>query len=156
MPSLAASWPPIAPSASLSTRLLESFPQTASAPDQTIYAEFSTPPIHYPPAAGALDIDTLVAQIESESPANTQALQQGRQWVAARFYADRPSLARLRLQKGWSQAQLAQRSGASQSYIARLEQGKIDPQISTARKIATALEVSVETLNQALTRGSTT
>jgi len=87
----------------------------------------------------SVDIDDLVAEF-----------QQGRQWVAETFYQDRPHLAQLRLSKGWSQLELAQRASTSQSYVARLERGKIDPQISTVRKIAEALGVSMETLAHAL------
>lgn len=114
-----------------------------------IFAEFAvTPkPLAVP---GAIDIDDLVAKFEAQSPENVEAIAQGRQWVAEMFYADRPSIAQLRLQKGWSQAELAKRAETSQSYIARLEQGKIDPQMSTARKIAAVLDVSIEVFAQAL------
>lgn len=103
--------------------------------------------------ADAINIDDLVSGFERESPENAVAMAQGRQWVAETFYADRPSLAQLRLKQGWSQADLAKRAETSQSYIARLEQGKIDPQMSTARKIANALTVSIEAFAQALSIG---
>ena len=114
-----------------------------------IFREFSVPP---KPLAipGAIDIDDLVAEFESQSPENVEAIAQGRQWVAGTFYADRPSLAQLRLKKGWSQAELARQVKTSQPYIARLEQGRTDPQISTVRKIAASLGVSIEVLAHAL------
>lgn len=99
---------------------------------------------------GSVDIDDLVAEFQSKSSAHERAMSQGRQWVAETFYQDRPHLAQLRLSKGWSQLELAQRASTSQSYVARLERGKIDPQISTVRKIAEALGVSMETLAHAL------
>ena len=98
----------------------------------------------------AVDIDDLVAEFQSKTAANVKAMRKGRQWVAETFYKDRPNLAQLRLKKGWSQLELAKKASTSQSYVARLERGKIDPQFSTVRKIAEVLEVSIETLAAAL------
>lgn len=123
--------------------------QTGTAEGRVFYAEFSVPP-RLLAVAGAVDIDDLVAEFEAESADNADAIAQGRQWVAENFYTDRLSLAQLRLQKGWSQAELARQAETSQPYIARLEQGRVDPQISTARKLARALGVSIETLVNAL------
>lgn len=124
-------------------------PQTGTVKANVIFAEFAIPP--KPQAVpGAIDIDDLVAELESKSSENAKAVARGRQWVADTFYADRPGVARLRLKNGWSQAELAKRAETSQSYIARLEQGKIDPQMSTARKLAEALGVSIEVFAQAL------
>lgn len=114
-----------------------------------IFAEFSVPP--KPMAVpGAIDIDELVVEFENQSPENTEAIALGRQWVADTFYTDRPSIAQLRLKKGWSQAQLARHAQTSQPYIARLEQGRVDPQMSTAQRLAKALGVSIETFALAL------
>ncbi len=98
----------------------------------------------------SVDIDDLVAEFQSKSTANAKEMSKGRQWVAETFYKDRPNLAQLRLKKGWSQLELAKQASTSQSYVARLERGKIDPQFSTVRKIAEALEVPIEVLAQAL------
>ena len=100
--------------------------------------------------SGAVDIDDLLAEFEA-SPKGAKAVAKGRQWVAKTFYGDGASLAALRLQHGWSQAELARQGGTSQSYIGRLETGGIDPQLSTVRKLALALGVSVTTLVDALT-----
>lgn len=53
-------------------------------------------------------------------------------------------LAALRLKRGWSQRTLADAIGVKQPHIARLELGHNDPSLSTMRKLATALGVSVE------------
>lgn len=99
---------------------------------------------------GAIDIDDLVAEFE-QSKGKAEAIAKGRQWVADAFYGDGPaSIARLRLHKGWSQAELARQAGTSQSYIARLEQGKVDPQLSTIRKFAKALNVPLTVAVQAI------
>lgn len=98
---------------------------------------------------GAVDIDDLLAEFEA-SPKSAKAVAKGRQWVAKTFYADGASLAALRLQRGWSQAELARKSGTSQSYIGRLETGGIDPQLSTLRKLALVLGVSVAMVVEAI------
>jgi guanosine-3',5'-bis(diphosphate) 3'-pyrophosphohydrolase len=53
-------------------------------------------------------------------------------------------LAALRMKRGWSQRTLADAIGVKQPHIARLELGHNDPSLSTMRKLATALGVSVE------------
>lgn len=122
---------------------------TSTAPGQVIYREFHVPSkLHAP--LGAMDIDDLVAEFE-ESPAAAKAIAKGRQWVANTFYNKQPSsIAKLRLIKGWSQAELARRADTSQPYIARLELGKVDPQVSTVKKLAKALDVPVVALVQAI------
>ena len=114
-----------------------------------MFAEFSAPPR---PLAipGAIDIDDLVAELEGQSTENAEAISLGRKWVAENFYADHTSIAQLRLQRGWSQAELARRADTSQPYIARIELGKVDPQISTVKKLAKALDVSVAILVEAI------
>jgi ribosome-binding protein aMBF1 (putative translation factor) len=122
---------------------------TTSAPATVIFAAFPAATQVKPPLA-AIDIDDLVAEFE-QSPDSAHAIAQGRQWVAETFYKDQPSsVAQLRLQKGWSQAELARRADTSQPYIARLELGRVDPGVRTVRKIAKALEVPMMTLVQAL------
>ena len=130
-----------------STRVIEEKP-TSTAKGNVFYREFSIPPkpLTLP---GAMDIDDLVAELE-QSTANAKAIAQGRQWVAETFYTDRPSVAQLRLLKGWSQAELAKRTETSQPHIARLELGNVDPQISTVKKLAMVLGVSVETMVHAI------
>lgn len=149
MKSRTASSRPTESSVSRSTKLIDQAPQTGTVRGQVIVGEFSVQP---KPLAvpGAIDIDDLVAEFESQSPENAQAIAEGRKWVAETYYAERPGVAQLRLRNGWSQAELARRAETSQPYIARLEQGKVDPQVSTALKIAKALGVSIDTLVQAI------
>ncbi|MEO5938319.1 MAG: helix-turn-helix transcriptional regulator [Sphingomonas sp.] len=49
--------------------------------------------------------------------------------------------ARIRREKGWTQEQLADRSGLSQQYISGLERGQRNPTILTIYEIAVALDV---------------
>jgi ribosome-binding protein aMBF1 (putative translation factor) len=46
---------------------------------------------------------------------------------------------RLREARGWSQAELGQRMGASQPFIARLELGGVQPTIPTLERVSAAL-----------------
>lgn len=50
---------------------------------------------------------------------------------------------RLRMEKGWSQAELAERAGTKQANISRLESGLSNPSINFLQKIAKALDTSI-------------
>lgn len=52
-------------------------------------------------------------------------------------------LKQLRAERGLTQAALAKRAGVTLSYIGRLEIGMHDPQLSTLRRLAKALKVTV-------------
>lgn len=58
-------------------------------------------------------------------------------------YSFAKQLKRLRAERGMTQKQLADRAGVTLSYIGRLEIGRHDPQLSSLRKIAKALRVSL-------------
>ncbi len=53
---------------------------------------------------------------------------------------------RLRLEKGWSQKDLAVKSGVGQDTISGVESGKHEPRPSTLRKLAGALDTEVSNL----------
>ncbi len=53
-------------------------------------------------------------------------------------------VARLRIQRGFTQTQLAEMIGTRQPSIARLENGSSLPSISFLNKIATALDAKIE------------
>jgi len=53
------------------------------------------------------------------------------------------ALRRLRLHKGWSQQDLAGKSGVGQDTISGIESGRREPRPSTLRKLAQALGVEV-------------
>lgn len=58
-------------------------------------------------------------------------------------------LQQLREARGWSQTQLAKKSGVSQTYISELELCKKQPTVPIVKKLATALDVSVvELINE--------
>ncbi len=153
MKSQLASLKPIKTLESQSTKVFDE-KSTGTTPGSVIYREFNVAPkIQILP--GAIDIDDLVAEFE-QSPRAAVAISKGRQWVAKSFYGKQPrSISQLRLQKGWSQAELARRAETSQPYIARLELGKVDPQISTAKKLAKALGVTLIAVVQAISAEDT-
>jgi transcriptional regulator with XRE-family HTH domain len=57
-------------------------------------------------------------------------------------------LKQLRAERGLTQAALANRAGVTVSYVGRLEIGKHDPQLSSLRKLAKALKITVGELVQ--------
>lgn len=58
---------------------------------------------------------------------------------------------RLREKLGWSQTQLAERAGLTQSHVSRLENGGHSPTHLTLSKLAAALEVALESLDPSVT-----
>jgi transcriptional regulator with XRE-family HTH domain len=52
-------------------------------------------------------------------------------------------LARLRIMRGLTQAELAERVGTQQPSIARLEGGKVEPTLPFLRRVAEALDAEV-------------
>lgn len=145
----------IEPWGSRSTNPAQVLPTTGTRKDNVFFMEINTPsaPSSFP---DAIDIDDLVAEIESSSPKAARAISKGRKWIAKEFYSDGPSIAGLRLNKGWSQAELAKNAATSQSYIARLELGNVDPQLSTVLKLSKILGVSIEAFAQAMANGTQT
>lgn len=81
----------------------------------------------------------------SADPRKRQALERARRRIANEIdSASYFSLAKLRLQAGLSQAQLAALIGTRQPGIARLEKGQTDPTASTIEKLSIALGVPPE------------
>lgn len=54
------------------------------------------------------------------------------------------TIIRERINRGWSQTQLAEAIGSRQPVISRLEQGNGNPSLSTLQKIAKALNLSLQ------------
>jgi transcriptional regulator with XRE-family HTH domain len=52
------------------------------------------------------------------------------------------NLRKSRLARGWTQEQLAERSGFSQQYISGLEQGRRNPTVVSLYELAQALKVT--------------
>ncbi|HEV3232160.1 MAG TPA: helix-turn-helix transcriptional regulator [Candidatus Dormibacteraeota bacterium] len=52
----------------------------------------------------------------------------------------------VRVDRGWTQEQLAEAAALDRTYISGLERGSRNPALSTIERLATALEVKVSTL----------
>jgi len=95
------------------------------------------------------DVDAVVARHET-NPTRRRHLKEARKALSDREPELITGLAAFRLRKGWSQKRLSEEVGTSQSYIARLEIGNEDILMSTARRLAAALGVSIEEIDAAL------
>lgn len=81
-------------------------------------------------------------QLESD-PQISQRFAQGRRMLAGALGSlTAPTFRDLRLKAGLSQIQLAKRANATQSYIARLEAGTLDPGTDMLARLAKALDMS--------------
>ncbi len=152
---------PIIPSVSESSGPMKSYERfivqsgsTVETTSQTrcqVYSFEAYIPSQAVPPPNYSSISKLEAEWEQENEG--QSIKEGRQWVADTFYSeDGDTVRTMRLRKGWSQAHLAEKLGTSQSHIARIEKGTENLHIETCRKLALALGVDLNTLNQALER----
>ncbi|WP_293652901.1 helix-turn-helix domain-containing protein [Thiolapillus sp.] len=147
------------PSASASSAPTKSFERvfgdsgtaTSRTRCQVFAFEAYTTPSPQAPAKHS-SISQLSAEWEGDAKGRA-ALEEGRQWVADTFYGeDGDTVRTLRLRKGWSQARLAEALATSQPHIARIERGRENLTIETCRKLTRALEIDLNTLDQALKR----
>ncbi|WP_233490125.1 helix-turn-helix domain-containing protein [Thiocapsa marina] len=104
--------------------------------------------VHPPQPSGYRSIEERLAEAET-NPKRSRALANARGRLAKTLYPD-GSLAALRMREGLSQKELAQRIGTSQSRLSRIEAGLDDPLLSTARKLADALSVDLNTISDAV------
>lgn len=97
-------------------------------------------------------VSQLVSEWEKDDKRRA-AIEDARRWAADTFHSeDGDTVRTLRLRRGWSQVRLAEELGTSQSHIARIERGTENLAIETCRKLAHALEIDLNTLDQALKR----
>lgn len=103
-----------------------------------------------PMPEGCIEFDSLVEEFEQD-PAKADLIADARKWLAALdpVLQTDPDLRMLRLRRGLSQTALARLIGTSQSHVARIESGSIDPGLGTCRRLATALDVDLNELNRA-------
>lgn len=101
------------------------------------------------PKHGFVTMDDFLSDIENDQKLSKD-LPEGRKWVAETFYKDKNSLSKLRLEKGWSQKQLAEKLNTKQPYIARIENGIEDIQLSTIKKLAKVFDTSINEIIEAI------
>ena len=59
-----------------------------------------------------------------------------------------------RLQKGWTQVELADAAGLSSNYVARLERGELGASLYVASRLAEALDITLDLLAQTQPRAT--
>jgi DNA-binding XRE family transcriptional regulator len=97
-----------------------------------------------PKADDAIDIDDLVTMLEAE-PGGKEGMEDARRWLATTLQGeDAGTFKSLRLAAGLSQAALAEQVGLQQPNISAIEAGNRRPEYDTARKLAQALQVTIE------------
>jgi ribosome-binding protein aMBF1 (putative translation factor) len=96
-----------------------------------------------------VDIEDIAAEYDRD-PQMAPLMEQARRELAQRYYSDEPSLAALRLQRGWSQARLASEVHTSQSHIARIESGEADARLDTIVRLARCLNIRIGELAEIL------
>lgn len=153
------------PSASASSAPTKRYEKVVSRPDTAVetssnarcqvytFEEYATPQPKAPARHTA--VGDLVKRWEQDAEKRA-AIAEGRQWIAETFYhEDGDTVRTLRLRKGWSQTRLAEALATSQSHVARIERGTENLAIQTCRKLAAALDIDLNTLDQALKRQET-
>lgn len=123
---------------------------------KTIVVYLDQPQPTKPDKAGYRSIRDFVAELEQDEGLAAE-LAEGRAWVADTYYAEEGDTIRtLRLRRGWSQTQLAEKLGTSQPHIARIETHPTDQiTVSTCRRLCTAFQIDQNTLNVMLLRQDT-
>ena len=123
-------------------------PVTRSTPKVVQFPEPARPVV----PEGYTSIDALTEKFARHEKGRA-ALKHGRKWVADQFYsADGVTIKTLRLKNGWSQVDLAEYLGTSQSHISRLEKGGEDLYFSTLKKLCSALGQDMNTISAAIDR----
>ena len=101
------------------------------------------------PAAKLTPVSDVIADWE-QNPQRRAAMEEARRWAATALGDDGDTVRTLRLRKGWSQARLASEISTSQSHVARIEAGTENVSVDTCRRLAAALAVDMNALDQAL------
>lgn len=101
------------------------------------FGDWTRPSLNHP---DSFPIDAYIASLEAsgEGAALAEARQEVSKWLDTK-----PTLRTYRLRAGFSQQQLAEKLGTSQSQVARMESGKQDLQLSTMKKLAIALGITI-------------
>jgi len=100
------------------------------------------------PLTGGVTLASVLAKYETNS-VMAGHMADARRKLANVLDSDK-SLRSLRLGAGMSQSQLAERSHTTQSYIARVEAGKVDPGTDMISQLASALSVAEDVVFSAV------
>lgn len=103
--------------------------------------------------SGSVSVTQLAAVLAAGDPDFHQGVREERKVLAEALYGGELSLKTLRLRRGMSQTDLADKIGSRQPNIYRYENGLQEPGLSVLAKLATALEVDIGDLAKAMLRG---
>lgn len=115
--------------------------QTGSQPKsagEVLYFEAKVPVDK--PLTGGKPLAALIRKLEAK-PDMAIRLEKARRTLGEILEPGSNSLRALRLAAGLSQVKLAERAGTTQSYIARIESGRLDPGTDMLERLATAVGV---------------
>ena len=131
------------------TSIIELGTQVAETWGSEIQGKFLTVSVPVKKARVTSSIDEIVSKWEKD-PELTEHFVNARTSFSKKLRdKGESSLRTLRLSKGWSQEQLAKEISSSQSHIARIERGTENITIETCRKLSDALDIDMNTLNEA-------
>ena len=102
-----------------------------------MFCEFGVPAAQ--PLAGGVPIGDLARELEAD-PDMAPRMERARR-ALAQTLDGHPTLRQLRLSAGLSQTVLAQRAGTTQSYVARIESGSLDPGTDMLARLSNAMGV---------------
>ena len=100
------------------------------------------------PLRGGKPLSEFINNLRSKEVAS-RAMVEGRKTLSSALGDGNP-IRNLRLNAGLSQSELAARAGTTQSHIARVESGKVDPGTDMIAKIASALAVKPQAVFDAV------
>lgn len=126
--------------------------ETGSRDDARVYnfEQYATPAV--PTPEKHTSIGDLVTKWDKDEKRRA-AMEEARRWAADTLHGeDGDTLRTLRLRKGWSQVQLAERLSTSQSHVARMERGTENLAISTCRRLCEVFGIDMNTLDRVLVR----
>jgi DNA-binding XRE family transcriptional regulator len=106
---------------------------------QVLYFEIEV--VASKPLRGGTPLEKIIQRMEA-NPKMAAHLEVARRGLSKALDGGSQSLRALRLAAGFSQDKLAARAGATQSYIARVEAGTVDPGTDMLGRLAEALNIS--------------
>ena len=111
-----------------------------------MFREFGLPVAR--PLTGGTSIGDFVQELEAD-PDMAPRLERARRSLA-KLLDEQPNFRQLRLSAGLSQDRLAEIADTTQSYIARIESGTVDPGTDMLARLAAALRVTEVTVFSAV------
>lgn len=100
------------------------------------------------PLTGGMSIGDFARELEADADMAPR-LERARRSLA-KVLDDQPNFRQLRLSAGLSQGKLAEMADTTQSYVARIESGTLDPGTDMLARLASSLRISEVTVFSAV------